>query len=94
MSLITDNISRAIDTTLIKKGDVIRARYHKWTEAHNGIVAAVTETEIKVLYIPDIGNVTNYFSLTAAEIDGGLWEVSWSSDLQTVLTEGGDENDA
>ncbi len=88
--LMTSNIT-AIDSSKIAKGDFIRAKYSAWEKAHNGIVAGVTPDEIRVLYIGDGGNVTNYFIIAAAEIEEGLWELAWSSDLTDVQEEGDDE---
>ena len=81
MSILTTSTVTAIDTQKIAKGDFIRAKYAAWKKAHNGIVARVTTDEIRVLYIGDGGNVTNYFAITAEEIKDGLWTLSWSADL-------------
>lgn len=81
MSILTTSSITAIDTTKIEKGDFIRAKYAAWKKAHNGIVARVSPDEIRVLYIGDGGNVTNYFTITADEIKEGLWTLSWSKDL-------------
>lgn len=99
MSILTTSSITAIDTEKIAKGDFIRAKYSAWQKAHNGIVAGVTHEEIRVLYIGDGGNVTNYFTITADEIKEGLWEISWSSDLTEMHEEmpeeqeEGDEDD-
>lgn len=81
MSILTTSSITAIDTTKIEKGHFIRAKYAAWKKAHNGIVARVSPDEIRVLYIGDGGNVTNYFTITADEIKEGLWTLSWSADL-------------
>lgn len=81
MSVLTTSTITAIDTAKIAKGDFIRAKYAAWKKAHNGIVAKVTADEIRVLYIGDGGNVTNYFTITADEIKDELWTLSWSEDL-------------
>lgn len=88
MSILTTNTITAIDNSKITKGDFIRAKYSAWEKAHNGIVAGVTSDEIRVLYIGDGGNVTNYFTISADEIEEGLWELAWSSDLTEVQEEG------
>lgn len=91
MSLLTTSSITGIDKSKIAKGDFIRAKYHSWEKPHNGIVAEVTVGEIRVLYIGDGGNVTNYFEITADEIAAELWEISWSSDLTETQEEGGGE---
>lgn len=86
MALLTTTSITAIDTDAISKGDLIRAKYSSWENAINGVVAGVTDTLIRVLYIGTGGNVTNYFAITADELEDGLWDVSWSADLDTINT--------
>ena len=90
---VKETTSAAIDTTAIHPGDLIRAKYADWNEAKNGIVTAVTGGEIRCLYFPGIRNVCNYFLIAADEVTEGLWEVSWSSDMKTIQTEG-EQHDA
>lgn len=96
MSILKESNAVAFDGTAIKKGDFIRAKYHKWEKAQNGIVAGVTESEIRVLYIPDAKNVTNYYTIAASEVEAGRWEIKWSADLTDIEeeTDEGDEDDA
>ena len=56
-------------------------------------MTAVTGGEIRCLYFPGIRNVCNYFLIAADEVTEGLWEVSWSSDMKTIQTEG-EQHDA
>lgn len=88
MAIIKTTTITGIDTERISKGDFIRAKYHSWNNYHNGIVAGVTRDEIKVLYIGDGGNVTNYFTITASEIESELWDLSWSTDFTSIYTAG------
>lgn len=87
MPILTTETITGIDKTAIRKGDMIRAKYISWTRAINGIVAGVTVETITVLYIGTGGNVSNYFTITAAELADGVWELSWSSDFSSVSTE-------
>lgn len=87
MPILTTANTTAIDTTEIAKGYFIRAKYHTWKTAYNGIVAAVSAKEILVLYLGDIGNVTNYFTISVGEIKAGLWELAWSSNFTEIKTE-------
>ena len=84
MELLSTSGAPGINAEAIAKGDLIRARYSAWTEERNGQVAAVTRDEIRVIWQPNIRNVTNFFSIFASEIADGLWTVKWSSDLETV----------
>lgn len=93
MSILTTSTEKAFDKAKIAKGDLIRAKYAGWDEAVNGIVARVEDTEIRVLYVGTITNVTNYFTINADEVGDGKWDISWSHDLTKTETEG-EDNDA
>lgn len=93
MSILTTSTEKAFDKTKIAKGDLIRAKYAGWDEAMNGIVASVKDSEIRVLYVGTITNVTNYFTIKAEEVNDGKWEIIRSHDLTTTETEG-EDNDA
>lgn len=87
MALLKQTEIRAFDPDVIRKGDFIRARYHTWPEAKNGIVASVTEQRLTVLYIPGATNVSNYYPITAEEVADGKWDVIWSHELLATETE-------
>lgn len=85
MSLIKEGSIRAFDTEAIHKGDLVRAQYHTWPEPRNGLLASITEERLTVLFLPGLGNVSNYFPIAAAEVAEGLWKVRWSSDLKPLM---------
>ena len=87
MAILTSSTVTTIDMQKIAKGAFIRAKYHTWRQPYNGIVANVTESVIRVLYIGDGGNITNYFVISADEIEQGLWALSWSDDLTVIYNE-------
>jgi len=88
MPLITDSTEKVFDITSVHKGDLIRAKYSTWDEPRNGIVTAVSEDKLTVLFLPGLGNVTNYFVILAAEVEAGKWTVRWTTDLETINAEG------
>ena len=88
MPLIIDNTEKVFDTTNVHKGDLIRAKYQNWDDAQNGLVTAVSESELTVLFLPGLGNATNYYTIQAVEVEQGQWAVLWSSDLVTINSEG------
>lgn len=92
MSILKTNSITAFDAAKIAKGDLIRAKYAGWEEAVNGIVSKVTDSEIRVLHLGTISNVTNYFTIKADEVSDGKWEISWSRDLTETETEGGEDD--
>ena len=88
MPLITDNTKKVFDTTNVKKADLIRAQYVGWDEPRNGVITAVSEEKLTVLFLPTIGNVTNYYTILASEVDAGKWTAKWTTDFDTIKTEG------
>lgn len=88
MLLIIDNTEKVFDIAKIGKGDLIRAKYHSWPAPRNGIVTAVSENKLTVLFLPDIGNVTNYFVILASEVEAQKWAVKWTSDFVSINAEG------
>lgn len=88
MPLITDSTEKVFDISSVHKGDLIRAQYSGWDEPRNGIITAVSEDKLTVLFLPGIGNVTNYYTILATEVQASKWTVKWSTDLQTINTEG------
>ena len=88
MPLITDSTEKVFNISSVHKGDLIRAQYSGWDEPRNGIITAVSEEKLTVLFLPGIGNVTNYFVILAAEVEAGKWTVKWTTDLETINAEG------
>lgn len=88
MSLIISNTESIFNGESIHRGDLIRAKRTGWLTAKNGIVTAVTATKLTFLTMPNIGNVTNYFVITAEDAAVGNWEVRWTGDFVTISTHG------
>ena len=86
MELMSKATGETINTEAIHVGDFVRAKYDKWEEERNGLVARVTEGEIRVIWQPGIRNVVNYFVMYANEITDGLWTITWSPDMETINT--------
>lgn len=88
MSIIINTTRYEFDRTKVKKGDLISARYNSWEKPQNGLVASVSSTEIRVLFIPAIGNVSNYFTIPISEAEKGLWKIKVSDTLMTEEADG------
>lgn len=88
MSLIKSTTETIFDKQYVHKGDLIRAQRSGWETAKNGIITAVTDDKLTILTLPDIGNVTNYFVVYASEVDAELWYIRWTTDLETIHTDG------
>lgn len=92
MALIKNTTETVFDKEHVHKGDLIRAQRRGWEAAKNGIVTAVTDDKLTILTLPNIGNVTNYFVIYAVEVDAEEWCVRWTTDLETIYTNGVPEN--
>lgn len=88
MSLIVEKKSPVFDTDRIRTGDLIYAKHHSWEKGKSGIVTAAFESQLRVLYVSPVGNVTNYFRIRPDEVNQGLWDIRWSEDLTSVKDEG------
>lgn len=81
MQLITEITEKNFNPEAVRRGDFIRARYESWDEPKNGLVEEVSAEQIRVLYQPELSNVTNFFPIHLSEAAAGKWEISWSRDL-------------
>lgn len=88
MPILQDSSVKTFDRDAVHKGDLIRAKHKTWPEPRNGIVATVKDSELTVLFLPGLGNVSNYFVIAASEVDAELWALAWTTDLETVNKEG------
>lgn len=88
MPLITDTINKVFDKASVHKGDLIRAKHVTWDEPRNGLVTTVSDNKLTVLFLPGLGNVTNYFTILASEVETGKWTVRWTTDMEIINTEG------
>lgn len=88
MPLITDTINKVFDKASVHKGDLIRAKHVTWDEPRNGIVTTVSDNKLTVLFLPGLGNVTNYFTILASEVAAGRWTVKWTTDMGTINSGG------
>jgi len=87
MPLLLESSIKAFDQTAVHKGDLVRAQYHTWPEPRNGLLTSISKERLVVLFLPGLGNVSNYFPIAAAEVAAGLWTIRWSSDLETTNQE-------
>lgn len=84
MSLILNEQKPIFDTASIAPGYALYGKHTTWDEGKTGVVTAVTESQLVVLYHPGIGNVVNHFFVPADEVADGAWELRWSKDLSEV----------
>lgn len=86
MPLIIDSAVKTFDRESIQRGDFVRAQYITWPAPINGMVTAVRDTVLTVLFLPELDNVSNYYEIPVDEVADGSWRVNWSTDLQTIHT--------
>ena len=84
MILIVDKQEKVFDCTAIKRGDLISAQHSCWKEPKTGIVSAVTQEEVKILYQPAIANVTSFLTIQADDVVAGRWKIRWSENLESI----------
>lgn len=82
MGLITEKKENAFDTTAISKGCFIFVESLTGNEPKAGVVTRVSETEIEVLFLPKISNVTNRFVISVSDISN--YKIRWTEDLETI----------
>lgn len=68
----------------IHERDLIRARYHTWNKARNGIVTALREHTMAVLFMPEIHRATTYFIIEASEVRDGKWSLVYTQDFTHI----------
>lgn len=92
MPLITEQTGMVFDAESIHKCDLIRAKHQSWQTEENGIVTAVNQQKLTVLFLSLIANTSNFFIIPVEEVKAGEWEIRWTSDLANISGEG-TEND-
>lgn len=84
MALIETRDSPQFNPEEIHERDLMRAKYHTWPEPRNGLVETVGKDVLTVIFMPAIHRATCYFSVKAQEVADGKWEISYTSDMETI----------
>lgn len=84
MALISKSNGYRFSAESIQVGDFILARHQQWDTARNGLVSVVSENELRVLFLPEGMNTTQYFLITADEVAKGLWNIIWTRDMEMI----------
>ena len=74
---------------VIEKRGFIRAKYHTWDEPRNGLVAFASKNLLRVLFQTGVNIATSYYTIKIAEVDAGLWQITYTPDLATFYSVGG-----
>ena len=92
--ILIESTRNLINTEEITRGTLIWSKHFSWEEGRTGIVSAVTEKLITVLFLPSLQNVRNHFTIPATELEDGDWMVRYSTDgLQTVISFGEEDEE-
>lgn len=76
---------------VIKKRGFIRARYANWQEPRNGLIAFACKDFLNVLFLTGINQCATYFKIKAKEVQAGLWDITFTPDLEHFYrVEGGE----
>lgn len=81
MILLNDETRKIFNLDEIKKKGLIRAQYHSWAEPRNGIVVAVGETVLQVLFLTGINTAACYYEIKAEEVFDGKWSINYTNDM-------------
>ena len=67
---------------IIKRRGFLRAKYWSWDDFRNGLVTFADKTTLRVLFQTGVNASTSYFKITASEVNAGLWQLIYSSDME------------
>lgn len=92
--ILIEKTSPVINTEELARGTLIYAKHRTWDEGRTGIVTHVTETAIKVIFLPTVQNVLNHFIIKSSELNAGDWLVRYSVDGLVTVTAYGEEEES
>lgn len=73
---------------IVKPFGFIRAKYWSWKIFLNGLIATVDEKNLRVLFQTGVNSSTSYFKIEAAEVAAGLWQITYSNNLEDKIMTG------
>ena len=84
MAIIETRDSPVFNAEEIHERDLVRAKYHTWTEPRNGLVVTVEDNLLTVIFLPAINRATCYFTIKAQEVLDQKWEILYTTDMETI----------
>lgn len=72
------------NTEIFKRGGFLRVKAKGWDEPRNGLVTFVSKDVLKALFFTGASTAATYIKITAADVNAGLWEMSYSNDLEEI----------
>lgn len=71
---------------VIEKNGFLLAQYDGTEKSVHGIVSQVKQDRIRVLFVPDMYNVTNYLTIRLSEVLEGKWQLWYTKDFRKIYT--------
>ena len=88
--LITRGERAEFTSDLIKKRGFVRAKFWSWAEPRNGLVTYASKEYLRVLFQTGVNVSTSYYTIKIAEVEAGLWQITYTPDLETFYYIGKD----
>ena len=82
--LITTGEHYEFAEDIIKKRGFVRAKYWSWQEPRNGLITFASKTWLKVLFQSGVNIATSYYPIKIEEVQAGLWDITYTNDLETI----------
>lgn len=82
--LLTTSEDIVFNDEVLKRGGFLRAKAKGRDEARNGLVTFVAKDKIKALFFTGASTAASYFTIAAADVNNGLWDLSYSNDLEEI----------
>lgn len=80
--LITTTERDEFINELLQKRGLIRAKYWSWEEPRNGLIVYAAKTWLRVLFLTGTNVATSYYTITIDEVKAGLWEMTFTNDME------------
>jgi len=75
---------------LIKKRGFVRAKCWSWEEPRNGLITYAGKEYLRVLFQTGVNVSVSYYTIKIAEVEAGLWQMTYTPDLETFYYIGKD----
>ena len=82
--IITSDERLEFAPEIIKRRGFIRAKYWSWTEPKNGLITHAAKDKLIVLFQTNINTAVSYYPIKIGEVAKGLWDISYTNDLETI----------
>lgn len=92
--LVTTGERMEFSPEVIKRRGFVRAKYWSWDEPRNGLITFAGKEFLRVLFLTGVNMAASYFPVKISEVKAGLWQLTYTPDLETFYTINGEEADS